>query len=109
MEAGNPSGALIFDGWINRYLKAAGQATSPFQAVGLGQSLQLSLRGEVPALSISSIEAYDLITSEGEQDALRSAIMDIYNEQQLVECDRQLMCSIRLTSSRLPIRLSIPG
>ncbi len=86
MEAGSPGGGLIFDGWINRYLEAAGgQTSSPFQAVSLSQSLPVSLRGEVPALAISSIDAYDLIVPDEEQNGLRQAVLDVYDQGDQVD------------------------
>lgn len=86
MEAGNPGGGLIFDGWINRYLDAAGgQTSSPFQAVSLSQSLPVTLRGDVPALAVSSIDNYDLIVSPEEQNSLRQAVLDIYDQGDLID------------------------
>lgn len=69
-ENGTPGDKSTESGWIGRYLDGVG-GSGAFRAVGMGQILQKSLYGPVPAVSVSSVESFGLVTSQF--PALRTA------------------------------------
>lgn len=70
----------ITTGWIGRHLETAGgDDGSPFQAVGMGGTVQTALRGEVPAVAISTIDAFRLAVPELEAPALERALADLHD------------------------------
>ncbi len=61
IERGTPGQKVLFTGWLGRHLEtiAAGSA-SPFRAVGVGEHVQTSLRGSVPATAFSSLDEFQI-------------------------------------------------
>ena len=59
MEYGAPGDPLVGDGWLNRYLAAAGIADVQ-AGVSLRAGRALSLAGDVPSLAFASVENFQL-------------------------------------------------
>ena len=76
METGYPGKGLVFDGWLNRHLQGLPEISEEgvFGAVGLGSTVPLSLRGEVPAMGLNSVEDFDLAVPVARKQALRQAL-----------------------------------
>lgn len=80
MEKGFLGKGVVFDGWLNRHLKqseASGEI--PFRAVGLGQSLQLSLQGSVPVVGVSQLDDFDLVTPAQSRAAMEAALLELFD------------------------------
>jgi uncharacterized protein (DUF1501 family) len=61
MERGTPGDKSVASGWLNRHLQStASPQDNPFRAIGMGQQLQMSLRGMVPAITLQSIADFHL-------------------------------------------------
>jgi uncharacterized protein (DUF1501 family) len=60
MESGTPGVKNTEDGWLGRVAGALPPTRSPFRAVALGPSLPRSLRGDAGALSMPSLERFDV-------------------------------------------------
>lgn len=80
MEQGVPGVKNVSQGWIGRHLASASwQNDSPLRAIGMGNILQTSLRGPVPALSLESIASFHL-EGRGDQLAkLQDSLSNLYN------------------------------
>lgn len=78
MDAGVLDKGLLVDGWLNRHLQALEGAGTPFQAVGIGNALPLSLQGAAPALGLSSVEGFDLLAPPDAYGPLRKALLSLY-------------------------------
>src|SRR5881296_2318126 len=60
METGTPGVKSTPDGWLARAVKALPEQTSPFRAVALGPTLPRVLRGDAGAISLTSLERFDV-------------------------------------------------
>jgi uncharacterized protein (DUF1501 family) len=61
MESGTPGMKSTADGWLNRTMQAEHAPTdSPFRAVAVGTSLPRILSGKVPAVAVSSVNAFGI-------------------------------------------------
>jgi uncharacterized protein (DUF1501 family) len=103
MERGTPGDRITGNGWLTRHLTSASwRNDSPFRAVGMGQMLQGSLRGEVPSLSMRSIADFHLqgrtdqlvniqrtlaglYTVEAPTDFLTSTAAEVYSTVDLIK------------------------
>jgi uncharacterized protein (DUF1501 family) len=63
MESGTPGVKNTADGWLARAAEALPATRSPFRAVALGPTLPRSLRGDAGALSMPSLERFDVRTA----------------------------------------------
>jgi uncharacterized protein (DUF1501 family) len=64
MESGTPGLKATHDGWMNRALPKAQGKASPVRAVALGSSLPRAMRGAQPAVSLQSIDAFQVKNQE---------------------------------------------
>ena len=79
MERGLPGDRGTFTGWLGRHLQAtAGSNDSPMRAVGLGGSVQTSLRGPVAAVAISSIANFHLKERQVDPNVVEAALRELY-------------------------------
>ncbi|MDJ0654389.1 MAG: DUF1501 domain-containing protein [Xanthomonadales bacterium] len=87
MEAGVVEKGSAYDGWLNRHLQTlgGGEGESPFQAVGFGQSLPVSLRGSIPAVGVAQLEDYGLVAPVAEEAALREAVVKLFSSQGAID------------------------
>ena len=60
METGTPGVKSTLDGWLARALRAAPAQPSPLRAVAIGPSLPRILRGEVGAVAMQSVGAFEV-------------------------------------------------
>ncbi len=56
MESGTPGAKTTEDGWLNRALRARGEAEGAVNAVAIAPRLPLTLRGAYPALALQSAD-----------------------------------------------------
>ena len=84
MESGTPGRKSTDDGWMNRHLQCAPDASaSPFRAVSLTPTLPRSLAGRAPAVAMTSIERFDLrpaggaAVAHGFEDMYAGAVQDV--------------------------------
>jgi len=79
MERGAPGDTSVRTGWIARHLDSMTSTNdSPFRALGWGNLQQLSLFGPVEALSMKSIEAFNLNANETEAARVKVALQAFY-------------------------------
>src|SRR5713226_2013285 len=64
MESGTPGRKATTDGWMNRALPAETGKVSPLRAVSLGAVLPRAMRGAQPAVSLQSIDAFQVRNPE---------------------------------------------
>ena len=79
MESGTPGSKG--DGWLNRALPPANDATSPLRAVALENQVPRTLRGEHEAIAVSNAQQFNM----GNQDAVT-----ILESMYATSADRQL-------------------
>src|SRR5881296_2917570 len=60
MESGTPGVKSTPDGWLARAATTLPAARSPFRAVALGPTLPRVLRGDAGAISLTSLERFDV-------------------------------------------------
>jgi hypothetical protein len=80
MESGTPGIKGTRDGWLNRHAQhAAEHRDTPFQSVAFGPQLPRILAGSAPALAISDLRSFGLMTRrEGVSDRLTRAFEELY-------------------------------
>jgi len=60
MESGTPGRKATQDGWMNRALPPATGKPSPLRAVSLGPVLPRSMRGNIPAVAMQTIDSFQV-------------------------------------------------
>jgi uncharacterized protein (DUF1501 family) len=60
MESGTPGIKSTPDGWLARAIRTRSKRASPFRAVAMGPALPRTLQGDVGAISMQSIERFDV-------------------------------------------------
>lgn len=61
MERGTPGEKNLPSGWITRHLQTASwENNAPLRAIGIGTSLQASLRGPIQAVALKAVDEYRL-------------------------------------------------
>jgi uncharacterized protein (DUF1501 family) len=96
MESGTPGRKGTPDGWLNRALPKAAKA-SPVRAVAVGQQLPRTLRGESPAVAISSLGTFRVANSQT-QDTFESMYNDAV-DRQLAGTGRETFQAVRMLES----------
>jgi len=71
METGTPGVKSTADGWLARAVRARPAQASPFRAVALGPALPRALQGDVGAISIASLDRFDVRAAGGDAGARR--------------------------------------
>jgi uncharacterized protein (DUF1501 family) len=64
MESGTPGLKATSDGWMNRALPKVDGKASPVRAIALGATLPRAMRGGQPAVSLQSIDAFQVKNQE---------------------------------------------
>jgi uncharacterized protein (DUF1501 family) len=67
------------DGWLNRHLQTQPTAAS-FRAVGFGDELSQSLRGEATAATLTSLEGFSLSVAPDEESLLLERMDQVYHQ-----------------------------
>lgn len=81
MERAYPTGsALVTTGWLDRHLGLIGN-TGTFQAMGVGNAVQASLRGPAPEIGLKTIEGFKLTTTSGRAAAITQQFNALYNAE----------------------------
>ncbi len=65
MEMGTPGVKSTPDGWLARAVKTRPAKAAPFRAVALGPALPRTLQGDVGAISMQSIDRFDVRAADG--------------------------------------------
>ena len=79
MESGTPGVKSTPDGWLARTAGGLPDPGSPFRAVALGPTLPRSLRGDVGAISIPSLERFD-VRAASEAAVARKGFESLYEQ-----------------------------
>jgi uncharacterized protein (DUF1501 family) len=88
IESGQPQS--VSDGWLNRHLQTQSFVSS-FRAVGFGDELSQSLRGEATAATLSNLDAFTLGVSQSEQSLLLQRAGQVFNQDAGTSPARQLL------------------
>ena len=78
------------DGWLNRHLQTQ-QFPSAFRAVGFGNELDQSLRGQATAASLTNLDGFNVGVSGEEQSLLLSNLSQVYGQDPGQRPARQLL------------------
>lgn len=78
MERGTPGQKRENTGWLGRHLATMSGSGSPFRAVGMGNYLQASLRGPVPAAALQSIAEFHLDGRQAEIARFQQHLESLY-------------------------------
>lgn len=70
-------------GWLNRHLSAIGGDAS-FQAIGVGNAVQPSLRGPAPVIGLRTIEQFTLQSQSKQKPLLEAALASFYEGSDLL-------------------------
>ena len=79
MESGTPGVKSTPDGWLARATSGLPAPGSPFRAVALGPTLPRSLRGEAGAISMTSLERFD-VRAASEAAVARKGFESLYEQ-----------------------------
>ena len=79
MESGTPGVKATPDGWLARTAGGLPAPGSPFRAVALGPTLPRSLRGDVGAISMPSLERFD-VRAASETAMARKGFESLYEQ-----------------------------
>ncbi|HEY3101278.1 MAG TPA: DUF1501 domain-containing protein [Methylomirabilota bacterium] len=77
MESGTPGVKSTPDGWLARAAATQSSPASPFRAVALGPTLPRALRGDAGAISLVSLDRFD-VRASGEAGAARRGFESLY-------------------------------
>ncbi len=90
MERGTPGEQKLNSGWLGRHLASIARATnSPFRAVGMGSTLQDSLRGPVPAIALKSIADFHLQAHPQELARVQQTLAALYAGNDWIDLEAQ--------------------
>src|SRR5881628_3365299 len=76
METGTPGIKSTPDGWLARAVKTRPASRTPFRAVAMGPALPRTLQGDVGAISMQSIERFDV--RAGSDGSARQGFESLY-------------------------------
>src|SRR6059036_165815 len=80
MESGTPGVKSTPDGWLARAAVTQPSPTSPFRAVALGPTLPRALRGDAGAISLASLDRFD-VRATSEAAAARQGFESLYAQR----------------------------
>ncbi len=78
METGTPGVKSTPDGWLARAVKTRPPNQTPFRAVAMGPALPRTLQGDVGAISMQSIERFDV--RAGSDGSVRRGFESLYEQ-----------------------------
>jgi uncharacterized protein (DUF1501 family) len=79
MESGTPGVKSTPDGWLARAVGTRPAPSSPFRAVALGPTLPRILRGDAGAISLASLERFD-VRASAEAAVARKGFESLYEQ-----------------------------
>jgi uncharacterized protein (DUF1501 family) len=83
MERAALSTANVSSGWLNRFLEIAGPAAT-FQAVGIGKSVPLALRGNASTIGLSTFPEFTVATRSPRADTISLFLERLYDADTLL-------------------------
>jgi uncharacterized protein (DUF1501 family) len=78
METGTPGIKSTPDGWLARAVKTRPRSSTPFRAVAIGPMLPRTLQGDIGAISMQSIERFDV--RAGTDNGARQGFESLYEQ-----------------------------
>ncbi|HEV8585490.1 MAG TPA: DUF1501 domain-containing protein [Methylomirabilota bacterium] len=108
MESGTPGVKSTPDGWLARAASNLPATRSPFRAVALGPTLPRALRGDAGAISVASLERFD-VRSVAEAAVARKGFESLYEQgvkDLLHGTGRETFEAVRMLKSANAARLS---
>lgn len=91
MERGILEKIGAYTGWLGRYMELTSplKGDSPFRALSMGTSVQITIRGDVAAIALYDISGFDLYAQEPEAAAIRTALQALYPGDDLLDVSAQ--------------------
>ena len=108
MESGTPGVKSTPDGWLARMVGTRAAPSSPFRAVALGPTLPRILRGDAGAISLTSLERFD-VRASAEAAVARKGFESLYEQsvQDLLHgTGRETFEAVRMLKSANAARLA---
>ena len=108
MESGTPGVKSTPDGWLSRAVGRRAAPSSPFRAVALGPTLPRILRGDAGAISLASLDRFDVRAST-ETSVARKGFESLYEQsvQDLLHgTGRETFEAVRMLKSANAARLA---
>jgi uncharacterized protein (DUF1501 family) len=108
MESGTPGVKSTPDGWLARAVGTRAAPSSPFRAVALGPTLPRILRGDAGAISLASLERFD-VRASAEAAVARKGFESLYEQsvQDLLHgTGRETFEAVRMLKSANAARLA---
>jgi uncharacterized protein (DUF1501 family) len=108
MESGTPGVKSTPDGWLARAVGTRAAPSSPFRAVALGPTLPRILRGDAGAISLASLERFD-VRASAEAAVARKGFESLYDQsvQDLLHgTGRETFEAVRMLKSANAARLA---
>jgi uncharacterized protein (DUF1501 family) len=108
MESGTPGVKSTPDGWLARAVGTRAAPSSPFRAVALGPTLPRILRGDAGAISLTSLERFD-VRASAEAAVARKGFESLYEQsvQDLLHgTGRETFEAVRMLKSANAARLA---
>jgi len=108
MESGTPGVKSTPDGWLARAVGTRAAPSSPFRAVALGPTLPRILRGEAGAISLASLDRFD-VRASAEAAVARKGFESLYEQsvQDLLHgTGRETFEAVRMLKSANAARLA---
>ena len=78
MESGTPGVKSTTDGWLARAVATRSAKSTPFRAVAIGPALPRTLQGDVGAISMQSLDRFDVRT--GDDGTARQGFESLYEQ-----------------------------
>jgi uncharacterized protein (DUF1501 family) len=77
VERGTPGSKSIASGWLGRHL-ATRPGSSPFRALAIGHSAQISLHGPVQAIALRTIRDFKVLAADSERTLVETTLDRLY-------------------------------
>jgi len=84
MERAALNSAGVSSGWLNRHLEAVG-VTETFEAVGVGKTLQLALRGNAPAIGLDTFAGFTVRSTSARKSEINDALEGLFASDSLLD------------------------
>ncbi|TDJ33037.1 MAG: DUF1501 domain-containing protein [Gammaproteobacteria bacterium] len=107
MERGILEKIGAYTGWLGRYMELTSpfKADSPFRVLGMGTSVQITIRGNVAAIAMYDIDGFDLYAQEPEANAIRTALQALYPGDDLLDVSaQQTFAAVDLLAAANPLQ-----
>ncbi|HVF35800.1 MAG TPA: DUF1501 domain-containing protein [Candidatus Saccharimonadia bacterium] len=109
MERATLDLTLVSSGWLNRHLETVGIGET-FQAVGMGRSVQASLRGAAPVIGLSTIGEFTIRTTSQRKGEIMNAFASIYDDASaLASSSTQALEAVDQLAEASPANFPVEG